>query len=147
MHCPECGRDIGPDISPNGHNRSDSVSIDVPLSLLSSLESILAVGRNTEMMCSNQEAADALEDLRKTIVPLQVEFPDKFRRHQWSRVQMLVAAGEDWTIERVTGAKSWHKPHIVISSRDTAITLKDLDDIDAEFARLDSWLKRLAPLK
>lgn len=151
--CPTCGRD---NQARQGSNGGDSLALDVPLAALPALEYALAIGRNTQMMCSGPEAKDMMEALRKKVDAAIPDCARIFRDRHWAALGARLAAGEWMTASVVKrGRSSWSSSwqislHPVGAEPDTGyISEKSFETEEAAkkiLAELPDAINRLTPM-
>ena len=129
-------------------NDNETVLLEIPRSLVSAVISALQTGRNTEMLCGNNEGKEGLEALRKNLLS-KVEFFNTyfFSASLWSRFQILVAQGHDYSL------KIDHERHdrwrVVLNCQDVQVVTNSgsKDEMTLLANRMHDYLWALAPLK
>jgi hypothetical protein len=91
MTCPTCGRE-----TPSSKNTD--ATLVVPQHMMVAMVHALAIGRNSEMMCSNPEAAAAFETMRAHIAQHALGPFDRFSDRAWTKISMRAFEGADITV-------------------------------------------------
>lgn len=151
--CPTCGRDDTPS---HGSNGADSLSLRVPLAVLPSLEYALAIGRNTQMMCSGPQARDMLEELRKEVDAAIPDCARVFRDRHWAALGARLAAGETMAATLVNRSRySWSQDwRIALHAEGTEPEkgylseegFENREDAEKILAQLPEAMGRLTPM-
>ncbi len=105
-HCPTCGAEIAPQSSP-ASNAGATVPVEIPVALLSSVESALAIGRNAALMNRENEAQDGLEALRLIVEAKVPPAARHFSDGAWAAIIMRISAGAAIDFEVIDIGRSW----------------------------------------
>tara|TARA_R100000687_G_C6444481_1_gene162173 strand:- start:1499 stop:1969 length:471 start_codon:yes stop_codon:yes gene_type:complete len=151
--CPTCGRDNQARLGSNG---GDSLALDVPLAALPALEYALAIGRNTQMMCSGPEAKDMMEALRKKVDAAIPDCARIFRDRHWAAFGARLAAGEEMTASLINRSRySWSPNwqislHAVGAEPDTGYiseeSFETKEEAEKILSELPEVINRLTPM-
>lgn len=91
MTCPTCGQ-----TAPTAKNTD--VTLVVPQHMIVAMIHALAIGRNSEMMCSNPEAAEAFESMRAHVAQHALGPYEQFSDRIWTKISMRAFDGADVTV-------------------------------------------------
>ena len=121
MTCPTCG------YTPS--NNRTHTQLEIPSAMLLSMVHALAIGRNTEMMCQSQDAADEMEKMRKILFDQLGKSHTFFKERDWTKIMLQAQKGILPAVTVNPAPNTWKKYRVAVTFSDVVyFSTESVDD-------------------
>jgi len=151
--CTTCGAPLAAPTASD--NRRLSETLEISPAILPALADALAIGRNTQMMCSGPRAAEMMAELHKLVSSMIPEAVKLLKDRHWAEIASRAMGGEAFTVETYDQAYWSKKCKIRITSTESGRSypvgevLSDTyteEEAERIIAGLREELDRISPL-